>query len=100
MMVKVDELQNFPRLRCLGSNGYDWIDRDDIYTWFQDPNQRANRTGTLAYGLKATLPDRKLTYKEVGRVSKYIGSAYQMFFVELSYCDDRAGKRREPPSLF
>ncbi|XP_069102409.1 uncharacterized protein [Argopecten irradians] len=82
-MVKIDELKQFERLECIGPNGCEWINRDDIYVWFEDPSQEDNQTARLSEEMTHGLPDRKLSCKEIGRVSKYIGSGYQTFFVGL-----------------
>ncbi|XP_069102165.1 LOW QUALITY PROTEIN: uncharacterized protein [Argopecten irradians] len=82
-MVKKDELETFGRLECFGINGRTWIKKDDIYIWFKDPKESVDEQTTLSAGLSADLPERKLTLKEIGRVSKYIGSSYQTFFVGL-----------------
>ncbi|XP_069103260.1 uncharacterized protein [Argopecten irradians] len=82
-MVKVDDLKTFERLECFGNNGRTMIKNDDIYVWFKDPTGKVGDTTTLSADLSAVLPKRKLTLTEIGRVSKYIGSAYQTFFVGL-----------------
>ncbi|XP_021353861.1 uncharacterized protein LOC110450586 [Mizuhopecten yessoensis] len=82
-MVKKDDLQQAPRLQCYGSNGTRWIDRDDLSIWFGNPNQKTKRTRLRHVDLSKALPDRNLSFKEIGRVSRYIGGTYQMFFAEL-----------------
>ncbi|XP_069102888.1 uncharacterized protein [Argopecten irradians] len=82
-MVKIDELKQFERLECIGPNGCEWINRDDIYVWFGDPSQKRENTARLSEELTHKLPKRKLSYKEIGRISKYIGNPYQTFFVGL-----------------
>ncbi|XP_069102408.1 uncharacterized protein [Argopecten irradians] len=84
-MVKIDELKGFERLECIGPNGFGWIKRDDIYTWFEDPSHEDNQTARLSEEMTHMLPERKLSCKEIGRVSKYIGSGYQTFFVGLGF---------------
>ncbi|XP_021347154.1 uncharacterized protein LOC110446362 [Mizuhopecten yessoensis] len=82
-MVKVDNLRQTRRLQCYGSNGTGWIDSDDLYIWFRNPNQKTKRTHMRDVDLTKALPDRRLSFKEIGRVSRYIGSTYQTFFAEL-----------------
>ncbi|XP_021347153.1 uncharacterized protein LOC110446360 isoform X2 [Mizuhopecten yessoensis] len=82
-MAKVEDLQQVQRLQCYGSNESRWIDRNDLYIWFINQNQKTQRTHMRQVDLTKALPDRKLSFKEIGRVSKYIGSTYQTFFAEL-----------------
>ncbi|XP_033728522.1 uncharacterized protein LOC117317727 isoform X2 [Pecten maximus] len=82
-MVSVDHLRNYKCLPCFSLNGEGWIYRDEIYVWFKDPNHKKKRPAKRHGELTADLPDRKLNCKEIGRLSRYIFGACQMFFVEL-----------------
>ncbi|XP_060078932.1 uncharacterized protein LOC132558396 [Ylistrum balloti] len=81
-MVKVEELRMTPRLQCYSAGERGWIERQDLYVWFRDPNQKKHQTPSRN-GKLDDLPDRIMTVKEIGRISRYIGSSYQMFFLEL-----------------
>ncbi|XP_021347138.1 uncharacterized protein LOC110446349 [Mizuhopecten yessoensis] len=82
-LVKLDDLLDTPRLICYGLKGPGWIDRDDLYVWFKDPNHKVKQAHSRNDDKMKGLPDRKLSFKEIGRVSRYIGRTYQTFFSEL-----------------
>ncbi|XP_069102299.1 uncharacterized protein [Argopecten irradians] len=82
-MVKKDDLQKNTSAKCHGLKGEQWIDRDEIYTWFKHPNSEKLEVTSNIGELMARLPKRKLTYREVNRVSRFIGNGCRTFFVEL-----------------
>ncbi|XP_021366313.1 uncharacterized protein LOC110458750, partial [Mizuhopecten yessoensis] len=74
-MVKEEHLQQTTEsLQCGGKNGPGWIDRDDLYIWFE-----MKRTDDRRFD-KTT---KQLSPKEMGRISRYVGEAYYTFFIEL-----------------
>ncbi|XP_069109469.1 uncharacterized protein [Argopecten irradians] len=82
-MVQVDDLQKHSSFQCFGLKGKQWINKDQICTWFKHPSAgKVKRTSDLGE-LTQSLPERKLTYKEAGRVSRFIGNGCRTFFVEL-----------------
>ncbi|XP_033725691.1 uncharacterized protein LOC117315561 [Pecten maximus] len=83
-MVKVDDLRQKLRLQSFSSNGNRWLDMDDLHVWFKDPDKKAEQTGTRQTNSANAVSDRNLSFKEIGRVSGYIGKSYQMFLVELN----------------
>ncbi|XP_033726393.1 uncharacterized protein LOC117316015 isoform X1 [Pecten maximus] len=94
-MVRVDDLQKTPCLHCFGLSGEGWIDKEDVRFWFKDPDQKTERNATFNDELTAVLPDRNLTCKEIGRVSRYIGGAYQTFFVGLGCLIEELEQEKE-----
>ncbi|XP_021358138.1 uncharacterized protein LOC110453508 [Mizuhopecten yessoensis] len=82
-MVKVDDLRQTAHLRCYGLKRREWIDKNDLYIWFKNPDEKKKRALKRHVGKTKKLPDRKLSFKEIGRVTRYIGSTYQTFFAEL-----------------
>ncbi|XP_033748170.1 uncharacterized protein LOC117333139 isoform X2 [Pecten maximus] len=82
-MAMVDKLRHVQGMECFSSKSCKWIKREYMYDWFEDPDQGKMTCNELHNEGTADLPDRKLTYKEIGRISGYIGMAYQVFFVTL-----------------
>ncbi|XP_069112175.1 uncharacterized protein [Argopecten irradians] len=82
-MVRVDDLRKTRCLKCHSSNDSRWIERQEIFVWFKRPCQKTKRIPSDQVNVVNALPDRNLSVKEVGRVSKYIGTSLQTFFVEL-----------------
>ncbi|XP_033738789.1 uncharacterized protein LOC117326235 [Pecten maximus] len=79
-MVKVDDIRRTLHLQCHSSTQSRWLDREDIEVWFKIPGQNRKQTND---DRKQDLPDRNLSVKEMGRISRYIGISYQTFFIEL-----------------
>ncbi|XP_021369742.1 uncharacterized protein LOC110460871 [Mizuhopecten yessoensis] len=43
-MVNVNDLRQTAPLRCYGSKGHEWIDRNDLYIWFKNPDEKKKRS--------------------------------------------------------
>ncbi|XP_033749646.1 uncharacterized protein LOC117334247 [Pecten maximus] len=82
-MVKVDDLRQTSRLQCHSSDNSRWLEIEDIHIWFKHPDQKSTRTQRSHVDSMKDLPDRNLSVKEMGRLSRHIGISYQTFFVEL-----------------
>ncbi|OWF52807.1 serine/threonine-protein kinase pats1 [Mizuhopecten yessoensis] len=83
-MVNVNDLGETPRLQCYSSHGCKWMEREDLFIWFREPYPKTKKTHDRLVGMAKELPDRQLSLKEIGRVSRYIGKAYLTFFTELN----------------
>ncbi|XP_033738792.1 uncharacterized protein LOC117326237 [Pecten maximus] len=82
-MVKVAKLERTPRLQCHSSNDSRFLEREDLRVWFKGADWKAKGTHLEHNKLANELPDRSLSFKEVGRVSKHIGKSFSVFFGEL-----------------
>ncbi|XP_021348531.1 uncharacterized protein LOC110447279 [Mizuhopecten yessoensis] len=82
-MVRIEDLHQRESVECYSSDGSGWIHKNDLYVWFEDDKQKMQQTDQRYADKTKDLPDRNLSSKEIGRLSRYILGSYLTFFVDL-----------------
>ncbi|XP_021359171.1 uncharacterized protein LOC110454122 isoform X2 [Mizuhopecten yessoensis] len=94
-MVRVEDLYRRESVECYSSDGSGWIHKKDLYVWFEDDKQKMQQTDQHYADKTKDVPGRHLSPKEIGRLSRYIGSSYLTFFVELNCPEKKVEQEME-----